>query len=400
MKKMISLIFVFAMLFQAAAVFSSCGIKGEPGLRGEQGIQGEKGDKGDQGEQGIQGEKGDKGDRGEQGIQGEKGDKGDQGEQGIQGEKGETGATIAHVAYDSQGRLVITLTDGTVLDPIELPEKEEHLHSFGEWITLWEVSCEKDGLQLRFCAECHDTESRSITSTGHREEILAGTAVTCTQDGMTDGSYCVTCGAVLKEQEVIRANGHVMAADPYEEKATCTRSGCVSAEKCAVCDYRPDLIQTDPLGHVLDEDGTCTLCGQGVGEYWEGLALNGGGDTGEIALMSFQECMIEGDADLIIPTALNGTPVSKNLQHQTCMEAEWLTSLTIPEYFTEIGYYFAGECVNLKYVYIPSTVVSIAWDAFYGCVNLEVIHFGGTREQWDELGFILTNEHYTVICTG
>ncbi|MBO5968124.1 MAG: hypothetical protein J6S14_06460 [Clostridia bacterium] len=56
---------------------------------------------------------------GPQGVQGEKGEKGEK------GDKGEAGATIAKIEFDDQGNLVITLTDGTVLDPVEFPKKEE-----------------------------------------------------------------------------------------------------------------------------------------------------------------------------------------------------------------------------------------------------------------------------------
>ena len=68
----------------------------------------------------IQGEKGDKGD---------KGDRGEQGIHGVKGDKGDTGAGVEKVEFDEQGRLVITLTDGTVLAPVELPENPNEVHS-------------------------------------------------------------------------------------------------------------------------------------------------------------------------------------------------------------------------------------------------------------------------------
>ncbi len=128
-------------------VVGSDGAKGEKGDKGDTGARGEKGDKGDTGEQGIQGVagkdgkdgingtngvdgkdgtdgkdgvgintvnitedgklnitltngttlnlgtiKGEKGDKGDTGVQGEKGDKGDTGVQGEKGDKGDTGA--------------------------------------------------------------------------------------------------------------------------------------------------------------------------------------------------------------------------------------------------------------------------------------------------------------------
>ena len=86
-------------------------------LQGAVGAQGEKGDKGDKGDTGAQGEKGDKGDKGDTGAQGQKGDT------GSQGATGATGVGIKSVEFDENGLLIITLTDGTVLDGIELPEQ-------------------------------------------------------------------------------------------------------------------------------------------------------------------------------------------------------------------------------------------------------------------------------------
>ena len=87
-------------------------------------IKGEKGDKGDTGAQGEKGEQGIQGEKGEQGEQGIQGEQGEQGEQGIQGEQGEQGIGIEKVELDENGDLVITLTDGTKLPPIEMPKTE------------------------------------------------------------------------------------------------------------------------------------------------------------------------------------------------------------------------------------------------------------------------------------
>ena len=64
-------------------------------------------------------------------IKGEKGDKGD---------KGETGATIEKVEFDEQGRLVITLTDGTVLDPVDMPEKSNEQVNYTEGVHYQKIA--------------------------------------------------------------------------------------------------------------------------------------------------------------------------------------------------------------------------------------------------------------------
>ncbi len=58
------------------------------------------------------------------GPAGAPGASGAKGEQGIPGEDGKDGAGVEKVEFDEEGKLVITLTDGTVLDGVELPKQE------------------------------------------------------------------------------------------------------------------------------------------------------------------------------------------------------------------------------------------------------------------------------------
>ena len=183
-------------------LFTSCnakeGPRGEQGLQGVQGEQGVKGDKGEQGAQGVQGESGigiskteinDKGELiitlsdgtlcnlgvivgadGKDGQDGEKGDVGEQGPQGNKGDKGDTGATIEKIEFDENGKVVITLTDGTILDPVELPKNEEHVHTFGEWLNVKKATCTDFGIDLKICSECSYTESRVAAVVEHTYE--------------------------------------------------------------------------------------------------------------------------------------------------------------------------------------------------------------------------------------
>lgn len=148
-------------------VIGSDGAKGEKGDKGDTGARGEKGDKGDTGEQGIQGVagkdgkdgingtngvdgkdgtdgkdgvgintvnitedgklnitltngttlnlgtiKGEKGDKGDTGVQGEKGDKGDTGAKGEKGDKGDTGEQGIQGVAGKDGKDGINGTDG------------------------------------------------------------------------------------------------------------------------------------------------------------------------------------------------------------------------------------------------------------------------------------------------
>ena len=142
-------------------------------------------------------------------VKGEAGEKGETGEKGDKGDKGEVGATIKEIAFDEQGRLIITLTDGTVLDPIELPEKEEHAHAFGEWINSTEnanLTCDKQ-IYYHVCSTCNALEWRMGCEDDHiwnegysfdmTEHWIACASCSATKDRAdhTDGEQgiCETC---------------------------------------------------------------------------------------------------------------------------------------------------------------------------------------------------------------
>lgn len=80
------------------------------------GSDGAKGEKGDKGDTGARGEKGEKGDAGEQGIQGVAGKDGKDGINGTNGVDGKDGVGINTVNITEEGKLNITLTNGTTLN--------------------------------------------------------------------------------------------------------------------------------------------------------------------------------------------------------------------------------------------------------------------------------------------
>lgn len=80
------------------------------------GSDGAKGEKGDKGDTGARGEKGEKGDAGEQGIQGVAGKDGKDGINGTNGIDGKDGVGINTVNITEDGKLNITLTNGTTLN--------------------------------------------------------------------------------------------------------------------------------------------------------------------------------------------------------------------------------------------------------------------------------------------
>ncbi len=191
------------------------------------------------------------------GNQGDQGEKGDQGAKGEKGDKGDPGASIGSVAFDDQGRLVFTLTDGTVLDPVEMPKSAQsaHSHNYGAWETTVQATCTTDGEQVRECS-CGEVQKKTIKATGHTEVIDAAVSPTCTENGLTEGKHCSACGVVLKKQE------SVPAAHNYRTtvvKPTCEKEG-YTTYYCTVCSDSYEGDRTKALGHSY-ENGVCTECG-------------------------------------------------------------------------------------------------------------------------------------------
>ena len=63
------------------------------------------------------------------------------------------------------------------------------------------ATCTEDAV----CEVCGVTYEEA---TGHTEEVLAAVAPTCTEDGLTEGKKCSTCGEILVAQETVPATGH------------------------------------------------------------------------------------------------------------------------------------------------------------------------------------------------
>ena len=77
-------------------------------------------------------------------------------------------------------------------------------------------------------------------------------------------------------------------------------------------------------------------------------------------------------------------------------ECSSLTSITIPESVTSIGGFAFARCSSLTSITIPNSVTSIERSAFSGCISPREVNYKGTEEQWnkikiDDYNYCLTN---------
>lgn len=77
-------------------------------------------------------------------------------------------------------------------------------HEYGDFEILKNPTCTEKGQKGRICKKCGKiTEKTDIDAAGHTPVTDPAVAPTETTDGLTEGSHCGVCGAVLQAQEVI-----------------------------------------------------------------------------------------------------------------------------------------------------------------------------------------------------
>lgn len=150
-------------------------------------------------------------------------------------------------------------------DKPEKPEKPQHVHTFGDWQVKKPATCEKTGLEERFCTDtdCNKKEIRKIPALGHDLKETVITEPTCG----TAGSKEITCSRCdFKDTKEIPATGaHAYGDWVIVKEATCTEEG-LRTQTCANCgdvkkEVLPKVDHTWNEGEVSKQP-TCTEAGE------------------------------------------------------------------------------------------------------------------------------------------
>lgn len=133
------------------------------------------------------------------------------------------------------------------------------------------ATCSVGGYEIWVCQNNHNhKETRNITApTGeHVAATLKGWEATCTENGKTDGTDCLHCGAIITAQNVILSDGHVLVTDAYKAP-TCEDTGLTKGSHCKYCDYKVAQEVIPALGHdwadFTAKAATCTEAGYTAG---------------------------------------------------------------------------------------------------------------------------------------
>lgn len=419
-------------------------IKGEKGDKGDTGVQGEKGDKGDTG---AKGEKGEKGDAGEQGIQGvagkdgkdgingtngvdgkdgtngkdgvgianvlintsgeleltfsdgqqinlgnvkgSKGEKGDTGEQGVQGiagkdgkdgvngtngvdgkdgtngkdgTDGQDGVGIANVTVSNEGALSVTLTNGTVLDLGNIKGAD------GIGISKSEVNASGE-LVLTYT-------DGTVKNLGN----IVGSNGVDGQDGV--GIKTVTLSSTGELMITLSDNSVINLGNVKGEKGDKGDKGDKGArgekgEKGDKGDTGRGIAKTELVNGELIityTDGTKENLGSvsnAESEYSSGLQYTLNEDNNSYTLSSAGELF--NSTKVVIPETYKGKPVTKIGERAF--------------YSTQLYGSDSSKGAPINELILPSTIKSIALEAFYNC-KIEKVVFEGTIEEWCSIQFV------------
>lgn len=253
---------------------------------------------------------------------------------------------------------------------------ESAIHTFSDWNVTKESSCSETGEKKRSCTVCGYTETVVVEKLAHTSISDAAVAPTCTETGLTAGSHCSVCGAVIIKQETISATGHSFGEWTVSKEATCTEKGTES-RTCSICGANDNRDITE-FGHnyiatvvppTKTEPGytthKCSRCGNSYNDAIVeatgsiGLAYTDNGN-GTCTITGIGDCT---DTDIIVPNKINNLTVveigEKAFENQTT-----ITSVIIPDTITKIGNRAYHGCTNLIETNISKSVAEIGSNVF------------------------------------
>ncbi len=148
------------------------------------------------------------------------------------------------------------------------------LHSYGQWVTETEPTCENAGQKSKTCS-CGEKTIETIDALGHdyATEFTTDVEPNCTETG-SKSQHCSRCDSKQNVTE-IPAIGHTEEEIPAVVP-TCTATGLTAGVKCSVCDeiltaqtevsstghdYKEEIIKIPTHTENGEKKFTCNNCG-------------------------------------------------------------------------------------------------------------------------------------------
>jgi hypothetical protein len=159
---------------------------------------------------------------------------------------------------------------GTVIIAQEVVEATWHTTS--DWIVDVKPDCTNEGVRHKICTVCETIlEIEKIVAEGHTKVENEAVEATCLTTGLTKGSHCSVCNAIIEAQEVVDKLDHTPSDDyVVDVQADCVNSGR-QHKYCTVCNMILETAEIKAFGHTAVVDQavapTCTAEGLTEGEH-------------------------------------------------------------------------------------------------------------------------------------
>ena len=161
-------------------------------------------------------------------------------------------------------------TTGNVCLKVMSVDKTGCVHNYTSVVTS--STCLEGGYTTYTCTLCGDTYTADQTDAKeHTPVTRKGKAATCTETGLTDGTYCSVCETVITPQQVIEKTEHTPLTVPAQAP-TCTEDGYEAWSYCSVC--KTVLLEKETIGKtghtsavLKGKAATCTETGLTDGTY-------------------------------------------------------------------------------------------------------------------------------------
>ena len=143
-------------------------------------------------------------------------------------------------------------------------------HSWGSWTTTKAATCTSSGTQTRTCSDCGNTETQTISATGHSYVSHSAVSPTCTKSGNDAYYTCSKCSTIFNSSKAVissiptkAALGHSWGSWTVTKEATCTDSG-TQKHTCSRCSAS-ETKTISALGHqwyvtAYDWSEDCSEC--------------------------------------------------------------------------------------------------------------------------------------------
>ncbi len=220
----------------------------------------------------------------------------------------------------------------------DFTEKTEHTPVTDQAVA---PTCTSTGLtEGSHCGVCSAVivEQQTVKKTEHTPVIDQAVAPTCTSTGLTEGSHCGICGAVIVEQQTVKKTEHTPVVD-QAVAPTCTSTGLTEGSHCGVCSaviVEQQTVKKTEHTPVTDQAVAPTCISTGLTE---------GSHCGKCGCSVVVQSVIEktahnyGSAHVV----LRATCTEDGIKNYECTVCRGIISSPIPAHGHRYSYAESGE---------------------------------------------------------